>query len=129
MITFCVICYGCRGKQINRALLQLHFSSSHYAHISQTLALVFFLCVSSLVENTYVCEKPVSYQNLMRNPTSEYTWAIFKSFFHVTALPSVLLIPLPLMFSVCLANWPQMPGLYKEKYIFLSCNVPGKPRI
>lgn len=41
MITFCVICCGCRAKQINHTLLQLHFSSSR-AHISQTLILVLF---------------------------------------------------------------------------------------
>ncbi len=127
MITFCVICYGCRGKQINRALLQLHFSSSQHAHISQTLVLVFVRYTSLLVENIWRVWKPVSYQNLMRNPTSEYTWSIFKSFFHVIALPSVLLIPLPIMFSVCLANWPQMPGFYKEKYIFSAAMCLASP--
>lgn len=77
-----------------------------------------FLCTSLLLKNIQCVWKPVTYQNLMRNPASEYTWGIFKSFFHVIALPSVLLIPLPIMFSVCLVNWPQMLGFYKEKYIF-----------
>lgn len=82
MITFCVVCYGCRGKQINRALSQLHFSSSRRAHISQTLVsfcVCFFLFFSlsargaSLLKNT----ECVSYQNLMRNAASDCTWGIF----------------------------------------------------
>lgn len=89
MITFCVICYGCRGKQINRALSQLHFSSSPHAHISQTLimfclgfffSLFLFISVheASLLKNTRCVQMSVSYQNLMRNAASECTWGIFK---------------------------------------------------
>lgn len=77
-----------------------------------------FLSLCYLTGGEYLVCTNVSYHDLMRNPTSEYTWATFKSFFRVIALPSVLLIPLPIMFSVCLANWPQMLGFYKEKYIF-----------
>lgn len=116
MITFCVICYGCRGKQINRALSQLHFSSSHRAHISQTLISLFYFCAqASLLKNIWCMRTPVSYQNLMRNAASECTWGIFKSIFHVIALPSIPLIPLHIMFSVCLVNWPQMPGFSTKK--------------
>lgn len=76
-----------------------------------------FLCTSSLLRNIQCMFNAVSYHNLMRIPASEYTWGIFKTF-HVIALPSLLLIPLPIMFSVCLVNWLQMLGFYKEKYIF-----------
>lgn len=122
MITFCVICYGCRGKQINHTLLQLHFSSS--------LMLIFpqhFFPLFELVQNSLFLRTLFSYHKLMRNLSSEYTWAIFKSLFHVIPLPSVLLIPLHLMFSVCLAKWPQMPGFYREKYIFSAAICLASP--
>lgn len=31
------------------------------------------------------------------------------------------------MFSVCLANWPQMLGFYKEKYIFSAAMCLASP--
>lgn len=80
MITFCVICYGCRGKQINRALSQLHFSSSRRAHISQTLILFcvgFFFSISVRGASPLKNTECVSYQNLMRNAASDCTWGIF----------------------------------------------------
>lgn len=82
---------------------------------------------SLLVQNSLFLRTLVSYHKLMRNLSSEYTCAIFKSLFHVIPLPSVLLIPLHLMFSVCLANWPQMPGFYREKYIFSAAICLASP--
>lgn len=130
MITFCVICYGCRGKQINRTLSQLHFSSSHHAHISQTLILV-FLSVFKLTGEEYSAHVKACLLSELNEKPSQwilYTWGIFKSIFHVIALPSVLLILLSIMFSVCLVNWPQMPVFYKEKYIFSAAMCLASPK-
>lgn len=33
----------------------------------------------------------------------------------------------PIMLSVCLVNWPQMPGFYKEKYIFSAAVCLASP--
>lgn len=37
----------------------------------------------------------------------------------------------PLMFYVCRANWPQMPGFYREKYIFsaAACLASSKSEV
>lgn len=127
MITFCVICYGCRGKQINHALLQLHFSSRHRAHISQTLVSVFFSVYEFNGGEYLVHVKARLLSELNENPNQWIYLCSFPSLFRVFALPSVLLIPLPIMFSVCLVNWPQMPGFYKEKYIFSAAMCLASP--
>lgn len=107
MITFCVICYGCRGKQINRALSQLHFSSSLRAHISQTLVLLclFYLC--SLLKSLR-CS--VSYRNLMRNAASDCTWGLFTQHLPRRCLAKYCAnsAARASRFSVRRLNWPQM---------------------
>ena len=124
-----ILCYllWLQGQTNKPCTIAITFFIKPACSYIPTLVLVSFFCVSVLVRRARCVWKPVSYHNVMRNPTSEYTWAIFKSFFHVIALPSVLLIPLPLMFSVCLANWPQMPGFYKEKCIFSAAMCLANP--
>lgn len=82
--------YGCRGKKINHTVSQVHFSSS--SCLSSTHPGFFFGSVQARISGLW---RSVSYQNLMRKQAGEYTWGISKSFFRVTALPSVLLIPSP----------------------------------
>lgn len=128
MITFCVICYGFRGKQINRALLQLHFSSSHHAHISQTLVLVFF-SVYKLAGGEYLVHVKACLLSELNEKANQW---IYLSYFQ-KLLPCHCIAKcsanssLPIMFSVCLANWPQMPGFYKEKYIFSAAMCLASP--
>lgn len=99
------------------------FASSH---------LYFFGClfVSEQAENIWSLWRSVFYQNLMRKQAGEYIPGVFsKSFFHVILIAKCSANSFPIMLSICLVNWPQMPSFYKEKYIFLACNVSGKPWI
>lgn len=138
MITFRVICYGCRGKQINRALLQLHFSSSLRAHISQTLVFGFLFCIradcwrifsareSMSVITTWWESEPVNIPGLFSKKKKKK-----ESFFHVITSPSVLLIPLPHNVQRMSRKLATDAGLLQRENTFfsLSCNVPGKPWI
>lgn len=81
MITFCVICYGCRGKQINRCTIAITFfikpPRSYFPNTRLVLCGFFFFSISvhgaSPLKNT----ECVSYQKLMRNAASDCTWGIF----------------------------------------------------
>lgn len=122
----CLIFYGCRGQQINHKVSQLHFSSSRCAHVSSTLTQVFlgeFLGRQGYLVYVEVC--------LLSELNEKAGWWIYLGYFkkllpcHRVAKCSAN--SFPIMLSVCLVNWPQMPGFYKEKYIFSAAVCLASP--
>lgn len=117
---------GC--KQINPTLLKLQFSSSQRV-----------LCFAN-TRSLFVCfwagrEYLVFVEVCLLSELNEkagwwiYTRGIFKKLLPCHRIAKCSANSFPIMLSVCLVNWPQMPSFYKEKYIFSACNVSGKPRI
>lgn len=119
-------------KQVNPTLSQFHFSSGQRASCFASIRSGFFLClfVSGQAESIWSLWRSVSYQNLMRNQAGEYIPGVFfKKLLPCHRVAKCSANFFPIMLSVCLVNWPQMPSFYKEKYIFSACNVSGKPWI
>lgn len=91
--------YGCR-VQINKphTITITFFIQPKRIMFWPALVRGFFVClfVSGQAGNIWSLWMSVSYQNLMRKQAGEYIPGVFpKSFFHVIALPSALLIPSP----------------------------------
>ena len=127
MITFRVICYGCRAKQINHTLSQLNFSSSHPAHISQTLILVFFSVYMLTGKEYSVRVKAFLLSELNEKPSQWVYLGYFQKLLlcHCNAKCSA---------NSPRSNVPRMScklatdaRLWQREIHFLSCNVPGKP--
>lgn len=83
----------------------------------------FCFCAGKDIWSVEVC--------LLSEPNEKAGWWIYLGYFkkllpcHRVAKRSAN--SFPIMLSVCLVNWPQMPGFYKEKYIFSAAVCLASP--